>query len=112
MLLSTTTASAECNRQCLLDKKAQLEKELEEVNSQLKDLNRNPAVSPESDLWLTLDLGIGTINGVYPTVGVSVPFFFEGSALSAGLWMGSGYEEFSLEKGFYFSLGWSKVIFD
>lgn len=113
MLSRSTIAIAEtCNRKCLLAKKAKLEAELEAVNKQIKDLNPNPAVSPSSDFWVTMDLGLGTATGIYPTVGLSVPFLFEGSALSAGIWGGSEYSSFYLEKGFYISLGWSKVLFD
>jgi len=113
-LLSGTAWSAPCAdvRSCL-ERKEELTYELALVDLTLKTLETTTEVVDTSDsFWVSLDLGLDIADGLYASVGLTVPL---GPVyLSPGVWFGSAYGELEAipELGLYLSIGRSWMLLE
>lgn len=103
-LLSGTAWSAPCDgasnrKACLEREKARLEYELSRVEEELEKAD---------EFWLSLDLGLDVVDGLYASVGISFPL--GPLYISPGLWAGSAYDEHSLDWGWFVTLGYSFTL--
>lgn len=100
-------------RECLKQKKAALELEIDKIDARLKILDKPhlPQTQDSSDFWLSLDLGIDVIGGAYGGVGVSLPL--GPIYASPGIWFGRTYDKGAdMEMGYYLSLGYSWMLYE
>lgn len=86
-----------CDRACLLERRAELQHELAEVNRLLEQ--------EDDDQWVSLDLGLDFLGGTYGSVGLTTPV--GPTSLSVGYWAGKAG---SWDHGMYVSLGYSFVL--
>jgi hypothetical protein len=117
LLHGGTTWAEPCSdaSSCLARKEA-LTDELALVELKLKELGTIPAKTPKGipkdDFWVSLDLGLGVIDGLYASAGITVPL---GPVhLSPGVWFGSDYEALGTnpERGLYLAVGRSWMLWE
>lgn len=114
ILLSSGTAWSEpcADEGSCLALKEELTKELDAVESRLKTFKLANAVESKEDFWISLDLGLGVIDGLYTSVGVTIPL---GPVhLSPGVWFGNTYEGLGTapQRGLYLALGKSWMLWE
>jgi hypothetical protein len=107
---ATPCSESTDRRSCLVEELKDLQAQVKYVEAELNTLA--PTKSLSSDLWLSLDLGIDVISGLYTSVGISVPI--GPLTFSPGVWFGSTYDNLkaSPERGWYLTVGYSWTLWE